>query len=45
MIRIPKKIKLIRENKENKANKVNKYIYLKLLNNSFRYKYIYKISI
>ena len=28
-MRLPKKIKLIRENKENKANKVNKYIYLK----------------
>lgn len=42
MRRLPKEIKLKRENKENKANK---YIYLKLLNNSFRYKYIYKISI
>lgn len=37
MRRLPKEIKLKRENKENKANK---YIYLKLLNNSFRYKYI-----
>ena len=39
MRRLPKEIKLKRENKE------NKYIYLKLLNNSFRYKYIYKISV